>query len=235
MDITKVLNGKGPAAAAAAERQLQQQLSQAVHSNAQTAPDPRLQHAILPSSYPVRQAARSGQPIQVLSNGSSGDLYQYSTQLQQPIPASVLNSSHQQPRFYESQVVQHRTLRPLSDNSEQLSANEPLKAFACMTCSKGFARRSDLARHGKGFSVSLKSGFLLCANTWVERIHSGVRPHACDFPGCDKSFIQRSALTVHTRVHSGEKPHMCERCGKVGRNASNFNSNKTDRKRNSAL
>lgn len=51
--------------------------------------------------------------------------------------------------------------------------------------------------------------------TFAERIHSGVRPHACDFDGCGKRFIQRSALTVHQRVHTGHKPHMCERCGKV--------------------
>lgn len=49
----------------------------------------------------------------------------------------------------------------------------------------------------------------------LERIHSGIRPHVCDYPGCNKQFIQRSALTVHARVHTGEKPHMCERCGKV--------------------
>lgn len=53
------------------------------------------------------------------------------------------------------------------------------------------------------------------ADALKERIHSGVRPHVCDYPGCGKQFIQRSALTVHSRVHTGEKPHMCERCGKV--------------------
>ncbi|KAI0592852.1 hypothetical protein F4775DRAFT_597796 [Biscogniauxia sp. FL1348] len=70
----------------------------------------------------------------------------------------------------------------------------PPKAYPCSTCGKGFARRSDLARH--------------------ERIHSGIRPHVCEYPDCGKQFIQRSALTVHQRVHTGEKPHMCERCGK---------------------
>ena len=59
------------------------------------------------------------------------------------------------------------------------------------------------------------------ADTRPERIHSGIRPHVCDYPGCTKQFIQRSALTVHMRVHTGEKPHMCERCGKVRFHMSN--------------
>lgn len=61
----------------------------------------------------------------------------------------------------------------------------------------------------------LSSPRLKYANHCTERIHSGIRPHACEHPGCGKQFIQRSALTVHARVHTGEKPHMCERCGKV--------------------
>jgi hypothetical protein len=51
--------------------------------------------------------------------------------------------------------------------------------------------------------------------TLIERIHSGIKPHACDFPKCGKRFIQRSALNVHIRVHTGVKPHVCERCDKV--------------------
>ncbi|KAI1319745.1 hypothetical protein F5Y16DRAFT_94160 [Xylariaceae sp. FL0255] len=70
----------------------------------------------------------------------------------------------------------------------------PIKAYPCSTCTKGFARRSDLARH--------------------ERIHNNDRPHKCDWPDCGKRFIQRSALTVHQRTHTKEKPHRCERCGK---------------------
>ena len=94
------------------------------------------------------------------------------------------------------------------------SSGDPYsKAFPCSVCSKGFARRSDLARHGKLRPIKFSNEVF--SNYSSERIHTGVRPHVCDYPGCDKQFIQRSALTVHARVHTGEKPHMCDTCGKV--------------------
>lgn len=120
---------------------------------------------------------------------------------------------HSHQLYAQSYIPRHDTQTMVDDNFgaiRQKNESAP-KAFACSTCQKGFARRSDLARHGTNIP-RLQENF---SDFLTERIHSGIRPHACDFPGCGKQFIQRSALTVHMRVHTGEKPHMCERCGKV--------------------
>ena len=106
---------------------------------------------------------------------------------------------------------------PQVGQTQSEGGSELPKAFACSTCQKGFARRSDLVRHGKNLNnLWIDHDPIVTADPiFTERIHSGVRPHVCTHPGCGKQFIQRSALTVHERVHTREKPHLCEKCGKV--------------------
>ncbi|KAL8807581.1 MAG: hypothetical protein Q9182_000565 [Xanthomendoza sp. 2 TL-2023] len=194
-----MLNNKSSAAAAAAAAATDHRMTQHV-ARSFSAPNtseagPDFVSMSDQSTYP----ARSTRLIQTLSYAPSPIHQPSQGDMQSPMP--ILVSSKDAPRTGYENGYAHSPTHP---DDQQHSAqsltlgtpggSEAVKAFACGTCGKGFARRSDLARH--------------------ERIHTGVRPHVCDHPGCDKQFIQRSALTVHARVHTGEKPHMCERCGK---------------------
>lgn len=48
------------------------------------------------------------------------------------------------------------------------------------------------------------------------RLHTGQRPHACPFPGCDKRFTRNDSLKQHMKTHAGERPHVCPvpHCGR---------------------
>lgn len=111
MDITNILNGKGPAAvAAAAERQFQHHMARGVSYN------------------PVSQLQ---QPMPMLPT----------TYTERPFQNAIMQQQQQQEDQQEAD--------PDDSGSSRQNSNGSVKAFACNTCGKGFARRSDLARHGK--------------------------------------------------------------------------------------
>ncbi|KAK4685921.1 hypothetical protein P7C73_g4219, partial [Tremellales sp. Uapishka_1] len=93
-----------------------------------------------------------------------------------------------------------------------------LRPFVCtfQRCDKAFARKSDLARH---FRIHTNDRYDLalfsCLVGSLTTSSLPPRPFLCTETGCEKSFIQRSALTVHRRVHTGERPHHCESCNKA--------------------
>ncbi|RKF61735.1 Zinc finger protein 420 [Erysiphe neolycopersici] len=192
MDIKEIVNSKAKGVAAAATTETQQDLH-LLHSITQ-ANQPLLEVGSECDSSPLEsENSRYSEQISVknmngLSEPTAAMQYPSPTAMQ---PQAPMVSQAYRAEFFRSTTLSQNT--PANRDGRKSESAAP-KAFPCSSCGKGFARRSDLARH--------------------ERIHSGIRPHVCDHPNCGKQFIQRSALTVHMRVHTGEKPHMCEKCGK---------------------
>jgi len=69
-----------------------------------------------------------------------------------------------------------------------------IKEHVCQYCGKICDRPSHLQRH--------------------VRMHTGEKPFACTYDGCDKSFAHNSHLTRHERTHTGKKPFACGDCSK---------------------
>ncbi|EPQ62033.1 Bgt-5036 [Blumeria graminis f. sp. tritici] len=212
MDIKQIVNSKtkGAAAAVASMTNVKTQdlhLHSISHVHTISMSDTGSERDNSPhdSEHSRYSTPRYASHLTGINDNPKGMRYPSPTSIQHPVP--MLQQSYRNENF-ESTIVPQNTIN--NDDGRRIKSIAQ-KAFPCSSCGKGFARRSDLARHGMPIKI-LET--INSTNERKERIHSGVRPHVCEHPNCGKQFIQRSALTVHMRVHTGEKPHMCERCGK---------------------
>ena len=133
MDIGNILNAKGNAAAAAEARRQQQQQQQQ-QQFAQSAPMSNRSDSDMGSE----QGPTSSQLQPLHPSNNPPNKY--------PSPIPAASNMQMMPGSFQVDALQENGYLPNDDVNTSRPAGE--KSFACSHCSKGFARRSDLARHG---------------------------------------------------------------------------------------
>jgi hypothetical protein len=151
MDIKQIVNSKGgkvAAAAAAAANGAAQDL-QLLHSIQQAnnmAPmsDAGSERGNSPhdSERSHYSGSRYGPPMTGMNGTPSVMRYPSPTAMQNPMP--MMQQPYQSNPGFENPMMQPEPPRP----ARQTVGDGAPKAFPCSSCGKGFARRSDLARHG---------------------------------------------------------------------------------------
>lgn len=143
---------------------MQQQYAPAPYQNGQIKSETNSERGVSPhpsNDYQSRYPQPAPPPLQAYqpmpAAMSNGMRYPSPTAMNAPMP--MMNQQylpnpppdHAYPPQVAPDQQQQVGGRPASDTG-------PPKAFACSTCGKGFARRSDLARHGKSRRVPLACG-----------------------------------------------------------------------------
>jgi hypothetical protein len=139
MDITTILNRKG-STAAAADAQLQRHLAQTIQLASRTPPDMGSEHGTSQPGDPTLLSYPSNPPsLHPMANMPPGVRYASPPRPGNGMP--MMPSAYLPPGFPGNPPLPSSTGR---------SGGEPApRIFHCSTCNKGFARRSDLARHGQ--------------------------------------------------------------------------------------
>lgn len=147
MDIKQIVNSKGAKGAAAAANGVAQDLH-LLHSMSQVGmpmSDTGSERGNSPhdSEHSRYSVPRYGPPMNGGVNvAPNGMRYPSPTAMQNPLP--MLQQPYRPDGSFDSSMMQQENQR-LQRQSGDVPAQ---KAFPCSSCGKGFARRSDLARHG---------------------------------------------------------------------------------------
>ena len=91
--------------------------------------------------------------------------------------------------------------------------------YECDQCDGTFATKDNLRVHKKRVHDKETIVCYICAKP-VNKLkfkrhllhHNGEKTELCDYPGCNKGFIDRHSLREHVRMHSGQKPFKCDLC-----------------------
>lgn len=160
MDIKQIVNSKGSKGAAAAaaangtaqDLHLLQSIQQA---NSIPMSDAGSERGNSPhdSEHSRYSVARYGPPMNGMNGAPNNMRYPSPTAMQNPMP--MIQQPYQPNNGFDNGMMQQDTVRPARQ------ADGAQKAFPCSSCGKGFARRSDLARHGELTFSSISSS---CAN-----------------------------------------------------------------------
>ena len=149
-----MLNSKGPSAAAAAEQQYSQ-IAKVSQNGGQNGSETGSELGNT-SDHSSAYSSRSAKALQALPNGPNGMRYASPSSFRHSM--TMLASGYPTPNLglengYANGQHQDGPMNPTDQYNASgrngSGGSESVKAFACTTCSKGFARRSDLARHGK--------------------------------------------------------------------------------------
>jgi hypothetical protein len=151
MDIKEIVNSKGPKGAAAAAAAAANGAAQDLHllhsiSQANSIPMSDAGSERGNSPHDSEHSRYSGSrfvQLNGINGGPNGMRYPSPTAMQNALP--MLQQPFRSENGFDNSMTQHE-----SNQGGRQSAEG--KAFPCSTCGKGFARRSDLARHGNNLS-----------------------------------------------------------------------------------
>lgn len=147
MDIKQIVNskgGKGVAAAAAANGTAQDlHLLQSIQqANNIPMSDTGSERGNSPHDSENSRYSASRYPLNGMNGTPNTMRYPSPTAMQNPMP--LMQQPYQPNNGFDTNMMQQEPPRP----ARQTGGDGAMKAFPCSSCGKGFARRSDLARHG---------------------------------------------------------------------------------------
>ena len=95
--------------------------------------------------------------------------------------------------------------------------------FKCEYCGKNYSTKGNLKNHLSSIHLNnkpFKCQFPNCNKSYINKSllnihyisHTGNRQFICRI--CGKKFIEKSNLRIHLKTHSNQRPYICEFCGK---------------------